>query len=140
MKITNFIKKDGAAISQLKLPASRRHGPCKCPLFVAEQLTLQQLCWNRSAIHLYELPVSKRTFVVDVSGKQFLTRARLSDEDHTRIRFCNERCLLNGISKRRAGTDHFRPIADHFSKALVFASQLALFQGVLHHNKNLFTA
>ena len=53
-EIAHLIQKNRAAVRQFELAAAQRRGARERTLLVPEQLRLQQLRWDGSAVHLHE--------------------------------------------------------------------------------------
>ncbi len=69
MQVADFVEKDRPAIGELEFPAPQRRRTGERPFLMAEELALDELGWNRRAIHLHERTGSKRAFAMDVGGQ-----------------------------------------------------------------------
>src|SRR4030042_2002078 len=72
-------------MGQIKLALFHDSSPCKCPLFRAKQLALNQLFRDCRAVHLDHWFITALTHPVDRMSHQFLTSAVLANDKHPRV-------------------------------------------------------
>src|SRR5262245_6324895 len=56
---------------------------------MAEELTLEHLTWNRTAVHPYKVTLRAWSALVNLVREQFLSGTRLSKDEHGRISPCD---------------------------------------------------
>ena len=82
VQVADLVEKDRAAVGQLELAAAHRRRAGERPLFVAEQLALDELGRNGRAVDLHERARRHRALAMDVRRQQLLAGARLAREQH----------------------------------------------------------
>src|SRR6266699_2008503 len=109
--VADLVEEERAAVSDLELPLARRDRPREGALLVAEELALDQLARERSAVHLDERLRAPRPVVVERVGDQLLAgAARAADED----REIGVRHLADHVEDAL----HPRALADQASEAI----------------------
>jgi len=73
-------------VGQLELAPLLRRGARESPLFVAEELALQEPLRDGDAVELDEGPLLAEAVLVDALGDQLLARAALPRDEHRRVR------------------------------------------------------
>src|SRR6266403_2095495 len=80
--VADLVEEERAAVGDLELPLARHDRTREGALLVAEELALDQLARERSAVHLDERPRAPGAVVVERVGDQLLARAaRAADQD-----------------------------------------------------------
>ena len=89
--LSNFIEKDGSAISEGETSRLRGHGTSERTLLVSEKFALKQIVGNGSAIYR-----DKKSFrsahIVNRARDEFLTRTAIPEDEYGRI------CLSNTLN------------------------------------------
>jgi hypothetical protein len=73
-----------------------------------EEFAFDQFRWDRRAVHFDEWPRPERTFVMNMRRQQFLSSARLADQQHARIRTSRHPRLIHHTTPGRTLADHLR--------------------------------
>src|SRR5262245_31924478 len=82
MHFADLIQENGSMVCKFKLSGLSRHRTSKRPLFITEQLTLQQTRWNRCAIDLDKRSLSPFRSGTDLTSHEFFAGTTLtSNED-----------------------------------------------------------
>ena len=82
----DLIQEKGAALGCLKQAFfSAGSGSGKGPLFIAEQLCLQQIFWQGSAVDYHQGLLAAGAGGVNIIGYDFLASTRFSQQEHSRI-------------------------------------------------------
>src|SRR4029453_3382998 len=85
-EIPDFVEKQRAAVRELKSARFAGGGPCKCALFMTEQLRLEQRIGNRRAVDGDKRPFRTAAERVQCSGEQLLAGAAFPFQQHGGIR------------------------------------------------------
>src|SRR4030095_11968428 len=82
--VSNFVKKDSAALSQLKAAQPSGFGPGEGACLVAEQFALEKVLWNRPEIDTEEGLFSTPSGGPSAARDEFLASARLAANEDRR--------------------------------------------------------
>jgi hypothetical protein len=98
--VADLVEEERSAVRLLEFPGAIRHGAGERALHVAEQLALDQLRWDRGAVHLDERRLRARALRVDRARHELLPRAVLRRDQHARRRLAYALDLLDHRADR----------------------------------------
>ena len=136
--VSDFIQKQGSAISLLKLAFFVRRRPRKRRFAMPEELAVDQVFWNRGAVHLDKHFIFARALHVDGVRDQFLAGARLAVDQHATVGGRHQRNLL---AKRLHGNtvthDHALRL-QLLPQVAILMAQPPCFDRVFYQDERLF--
>src|SRR5262245_4110368 len=103
--LAHLVQEERATVSQLEPSDPLRDRAGERPPLVAEQLALEQAPGDGGAVDLDERPVAAPAGIVDGAGSQFLSRARLPQEENGRVGRRYDLDLVENVSERHTITD-----------------------------------
>src|SRR5205814_9939602 len=104
--VADFVEDDRAAVSLLDFADLLLGGAGERPLFMAEELGLDQLLGDRRAIHLDESLAAAQAVAMDRTRDQLLADAALAVNEHRRIGRRGARDRRRHLLERGALADH----------------------------------
>src|SRR2546430_13614500 len=92
--VADLIQKYRSAIGQFKAANALRDGARKSAFLMSEELAFQQACRNRRTVELNKGPPGPRTGGMNGSRYEFFARPRFAQNQHRRLRRCDNPHLL----------------------------------------------
>ena len=99
--IPDLVKEQGAAPGRLHQAGLAQVGAGKGPLFMTEQLALEQALGETRALHRDEHAVGPGAVLVDGAGHQFLAGAGFPEQQHRCIAGCHPLHQFEHAAERR---------------------------------------
>src|SRR5436190_2627678 len=136
--VADFVEENRSAIRLFELAdlLFRRAG--ERPLFVPEQLALDQVLGNGGAIHLHEPLAAAQTVAVDRPRDELLADAALALNQHRRVGGRRAADRRHDVLEPGAVADHLMPDFDRLLERPVLVAQLPLVEGVAQRDEHLF--
>ncbi len=105
-QFADFVKKERAAIGQLKTAGLVLECACECAAGVAKELALEQVFGNGTAVDFDKRAFLAQTVFMDGAGDEFLTRAAFAGDEHAALRGGHQRHIVKEGPHERAGRDN----------------------------------
>jgi hypothetical protein len=109
--VPDLVQEQGAAVGDLEPPLVRADGAGERPLFVSEQLTLEDPVGQRRAVDANERASGAAAGLVDEPRDQFFTGPRLPADDNGRVAVGSAPGQLQRSLQTPVGAHHARPAA-----------------------------
>src|SRR5260370_18539234 len=119
-----FVQENRATIRHFESPNALRDRSCECALLVSEQLAFEQACRNCRTIELDERLRATGAQIMNGTRNQFLSRARLSINQHGRVRRRYDSHSFEDSAQRSTISDDLDKI--HFRADFIFQIEFFL--------------
>ena len=136
--VADLVQKKRSSIGLLELPALHGGGPSERPLFVPEQLALDQRLGNRGAVDGDEGPLGPRAAQMHGSCNQFLTRPVLPSDEYPAVRRPGRLDQLPQLLHGRRLSDQLELPLHGGPQRLVLLLQSMLLERMFHPQRDVF--
>ena len=135
--VGHFVKKDRPLVGQVKLSPFHGGRPGKGPLFMAEQLALNQIFRNRRTVHLDERFLDPPALTVNGSGHELLSRSVFSHDQDPGVGRRDNADHLFEVQNRTAVPRQLIFVTDLLAEEQVFLFQTNNVHRMVDHQNHL---